>query len=136
MAVLALFVVVIGTLPTAAYGKTHHMTRAEVRVELKAAARFYHLSAAKTRWIVAKGIHIVFVGHTGYGESNGNTNTGHRNGCYGLFQFGAGWKHNITLAGVHYRDFRSSGRGSIYRFVKVYKVGGRAKILQHWRATY
>ena len=112
------------------------MTRTQVRHYLTDAAHVYRLSPARTRWIVAKGVHIVFVGHTGYGESNGSTSTGRIHGCYGLFQFGIGWKHHLTVGGLHYNDFRKSGRASCYRFVRVYQQGGTAAILRHWRATY
>jgi len=111
------------------------MTRSQVRTDLTAAAKWYHLSPFDTRWIVAKGIHIVFVGHTGHGESNGHTATGHINGCYGLLQFGASWKRHITIGGRHYADFRKSGRASCFRFVRVYKVGGRRAIQRAWAAT-
>ena len=126
MTMLGLFVVVVGLVPTPA----HAMTRTQVKSTLTSAARYYHLSAAKTRWIVAKGLHIA------WGESRYHTNTGHLNGCYGLFQFGPGWKHHITIGGVYYADFRKSGRGSAWRFVKVYKVGGKRAIRRYWRATY
>ena len=111
-----------------AYGYSHRVER--WRPVLKTAARHYHLSAARTRWIVRKGLHII------HGESRGNVHTGSSHGCLGLFQFDTGWKHHITIGHRHYRDFRWSGRASCFRFVKVYKVGGKRAIRRHWRATF
>jgi hypothetical protein len=96
---------------------------------IRAACRYYHISAANTSWAVSKGLGII------YRESRGNTNTGHLNGCYGLWQFGSSWRHHITLGGVHYADFRRSGRGSCFRFVKVLHIGGRAAVSRAWAAT-
>jgi hypothetical protein len=113
--------------------------RAQVRGNIRAAAAHYHLSAAKTRWIVAKGVHIVFVGHTGHGESGGHVSSGHPGGCYGLFQFGRSWKHKPGMGmapGHHHIDWRRCGKCSCWRFVKVYKIAGRRGIKKHWRATY
>jgi len=113
--------------PMVAHGYPAKVTRWEPTI--RAAAHFYRLSAADTRWAVTNGLHII------YGESRGNTNTGHINGCFGLFQFNTSWTHHTTLAGVHYADFRRSGRGSVYRFVKVLHIGGRAAVRRHWAAT-
>lgn len=131
MTVMGAFIVLLGFA-----GPAHGLTRSQVRGNLKAAARHYHLSGAQTRWIVRKGVHIVFVGHTGHGESGGHVHSGHTWGCYGLFQFGPGWKHHGGFAGHHHADWRGCGKCSCYRFVKVYKVGGRSAIRRHWRATY
>jgi len=77
-----------------------------------------------------KALHII------YGESRGNTNTGHLNGCYGLFQFGTGWKHHGGYDGHHHADWRKCGYCSAHRFVHVWKVGGTKAIKRHWAATY
>ena len=112
--------------PMTAHGYPLQVTRWEPTI--RAAAHFYRLSAADTRWAVTNGLHII------YGESRGGT--GEQSGsCRGLFQFSASWRHHITLGGIHYADFRKSGRGSVYRFVKVLHIGGRRAVRRAWAAT-
>lgn len=75
-------------------------------------------------------------------ESGGSPHA--RNGRHaGLVQFTPDWKHNYSrsffrkLDMRHYHsDNRLSGRWSIWRICKVYKIGGASKVQQHWRATY
>lgn len=124
---LIVLILVAALTPSAAFAYPARVHKWEPTI--RAAAHYYHLSAADTRWAVSKGIGII------YRESRGNTNTGHINGCYGLWQFNAGWKRHITIGGVHYADFRKSGRASTYRAVKSLHDGGRAAWRRHWRAT-
>ena len=114
-------------IPSAAFAYPSKVTRWEPT--LRAACAYYHLDRYDTHWAVEKGLGII------YRESRGNTNTGHINGCYGLLQFNTGWQHHTTLGGIHYADFRTSGRGSVWRFVKVLRVGGRAAVKRAWIAT-
>jgi hypothetical protein len=127
----AALIVAIGCLPTNAHGYTARVER--WRPVLKAAARHYHLSAADTRWGVANGLRII------KRESHGHAGSvNRRSRCTGLFQFIGSWTHRRgqgIAPGHHHRDWRLCGTCSCYRFMRVLKVGGRAKVRQHWSAS-
>ena len=106
--------------PEHAFGYPAKVTRWTPTI--RAAAKHYHLSAADTRWVVTKGLGII------YRESRGNERTGHVRGCYGLLQFNRGWIR-------HSSDWRGNGKASVYRFVKVLHDGGRRAVARHWAAT-
>lgn len=75
-------------------------------------------------------------------ESGGSE--GARNGSHaGLVQFNEGWKRGYSRSYFakhqirnYQRDNRLSGSWSIHRLITVAKVGGWAKVRQHWKATY
>ena len=75
-------------------------------------------------------------------ESGGSPHA-HNGRHAGLVQFTPCWKHNYSrayfkrkhLSGYH-TDNRLSASWSIRRICQVFKVGGTAKVKQHWRATY
>ena len=113
--------------PDTAFGYPVRVTRWTPTI--RAAARYYHLTPSDTRWAVAKGLGII-------DRESGGSSTARNGSCVGLFQFNAGWKRHITIGGRHYADFRKSGRASCFRFVRVYKVGGRRAIRRHWRVSY
>jgi len=112
--------------PSAAFAYPARVHRWEPT--LRAACRFYHLDRWDTHWAVSKGLGII-------DRESGGSPTARNGSCVGIFQFNAGWRHHITLGGVHYADFRRSGRGSCYRFVKVLRVGGRRAVARAWSAT-
>ena len=96
-------------------------TREQAEQVLRNACSHYNLTSSQTQWIVAKGLHIA------WGESRYNTKASNRGVYLGLFQFSGAWAS---------ADERLDGEWSCYRFVRVYRDGGEAKIRQHWAATY
>lgn len=94
-------------------------SRSQVAATLRAAANSYGLSASDTEWIVSAGCSVA------YKESTYNTQA--RNGQHlGLFQFNNNWGSAAN---------RLDGTWSCYRFVRVFRDGGKTKIRQHWAAT-
>lgn len=96
-------------------------SRGQVEATLRAAAGEYGLSAGDTGWIVSKGADIA------WRESRYRTAVVNSSGHAGLFQFSKSWG---SLAN------RTDPVWSCYRFVRVFRDGGKAKIQQHWAATY
>lgn len=96
-------------------------SRGQVESTLRSAAGEYGLSAADTEWIVSKGADIA------WSESRYRTAVVNSSGHAGLFQFSSSWGS---------LEQRTDPVWSCYRFVKVFKDGGKAKIVQHWAATY
>lgn len=92
---------------------------AKVRSTLEAACAKYGITGSDKAWIVAAGLKVA------WGESRYNPSA--RNGSHlGIMQFRPEWG---TAAQ------RLNGTWSLYRFVRVFRDGGKAKIQQHWAAT-
>ena len=120
-------------LPDSAHAETWSKDR--TRREVRAAAAYYKVPS---KWITDAAIDIVY---DGAHESSGCTHAGKGTSCVGLFQFNRSWhaskkEWRLARAEGHTKDWRLSGRASVYRFVRVYRDGGRAAIKRHWRATY
>ena len=125
-------------LPSAAHAKS--WDKARLRKEVRTAAKHYKLTKAETRWLERAAVDIVFrLPGKPRCESSGGWRVGSKSGCYGIFQFNRAWKRPKAITkklGISKRiDWRQSPRASTWRFVKVYKDGGKAKIRQHWKAT-
>lgn len=92
----------------------------QVQWALGRACAHYGIPKAERAWVIGAGTHIA------YGESRYNTKA--KGGQHlGLFQFNRSW------AGTEAQKL--SGKWSCYRFVRVYRDGGKAAVRQHWRAT-
>lgn len=120
-----------------------------VRVVDKA-ARDYGISAKGRAWLKRSARDIVYTGeHPNILDKYERRESSGRhwisaNGCAGLFQFTTVWKQTAVDKRRHkkyhknYRhvtDWRKCPHCSTYRFVRVYKEGGTAKVKQHWKAT-
>ncbi len=132
LAIIAVMLIAF-TLPSEAFAET--LSRTETRKLVTQAAKHHHLPASDRRWLRAAAVDIIY---TGAHESGGSTHAGR--GCVGLLQFDRGWHANRTERRIarkagHRADWRLSGRASIYRFVRVYKQGGKPAIRRHWAAT-
>ena len=134
---LLLVLLLVLLFPTSAHAAT--WKRARLRSEVAQACRFYHLSKSETRYLKRAAVDIVF---DGAHESGGST--GARNGsCVGLFQFNSGWHSTRAIKRRAKREhhhhgsggWRSCGQCATWRFVKVYKDGGKSAIRRHWAAT-
>lgn len=129
IALLALLLI-----PTVAYGSTY--SRAKTREIVTEAGHYYHLSNSAIKWLKNAAIDIIYTGHH---ESGGSTSC--RSGsCVGIFQFNTSWHLTGDLKKLRKRrhilgDWRKSGVLSIYRFVRVYRDGGKHAIRKHWKAT-
>jgi len=125
--------VVIGT-PVASAGV---WSKKRTKSVTTAVAKHYHIGKKGRAWLRRAVVDIVY---TGAHESGGSTNctTGSH---VGIFQFNTSWHltkwQKKLKKKMHFkRDWRRSGKLSIYRFVKVYQVAGKSKIKQHWVKTY
>lgn len=103
------------------------------------AAIYYKMSPSEVEWIADAAVDIVW---DGAAESHGHKLTGSVSGCYGLFQFDPSWHLGKRLAKRarradhnHKHGWRGCRVCSTYRFVRVYRDGGKAAIERHWRAT-
>jgi len=130
LTLLLCFILPVSTQAMTTQQYVNHRWRATVRKQLK----LQHIwSREKERRILNIICH----------ESSGHP--GARNGsCVGLLQFNNGWRHNYSkhwfkkhhLTGKYHRDNRRNGSWSIYRIVRVYKVGGTRAVQRHWHSTY
>lgn len=127
-----------------AYGATV-FSKATTAHVAREACRYYGVS---DEWIVPAIIDIVYElpGKPAH-ESNGDTKA--KNGdCWGIVQFlhnphkhphKCGWhankKEKALAKSDGVKDWRLSGKASIYRIVRAYRDGGKANIRSHWRAT-
>lgn len=95
-------------------------SRDQVAATLRAAAAEYELSASDTEWVVETGCRVA------YRESTYRTGAQNASGAAGLFQFMPAWGS---------LENRLDPVWSCYRFVRVFRDGGEAKIRQHWSST-
>jgi hypothetical protein len=114
--------------PSAAFALPSKVTR--WTPVIRAAAAHEHLSAADTRWLLAKLPGVIYREHGG-SESRG------RGSCVGLLQYDAGWQHHGGwYPGHHHADWRLCGKCSIYRLAWGFKhSSGRGWVRAKWAAT-
>jgi len=113
-------------------------TKNRLRAEISEAARYYHLSSSQEAYLRRAGVDIVFEGaHESSGAAHAHSGQ-HR----GMWQFNRSWRLGKGLHLRKQRDGHTHSHGweccrecSTYRFVKVYKDGGKAALRRHWRAT-
>lgn len=114
------------TAVSSGYPSGDRWSRSEVASVLKGSAISQGLTGSDVTFVVDKGVHIVFDGGSGSGESGGNTKA--KNGQYlGLFQMGSDWGSASD---------RFNGAWACRRFVKTYVEGGTSALVRHWKATY
>lgn len=113
-----------------------HYTRAKTRKTIAEAGRYYHLKHRQIVWLQTSGIDIIY--GPGAHESNGSERAGAGRACVGILQFNRSWGIGRYIPRhLHHRhaDWRKCGKCSLYRFVLVYKQGGKPAIRRHWAAT-
>jgi hypothetical protein len=94
-------------------------SKADVEWVTRRALRDYDIPAREHAWVVAAAVRVATR------ESGRRPKA--RNGQHlGMMQFNSGWKGG---------DKRLDGKWSVYRFVRVYRDGGKAAIRRHWKAT-
>lgn len=86
----------------------------------RAALTEYGVAESEWNWVLAANRNVAFR------ESGNRPGAKSANGKYwGMHQWNSDWADTE----------RVDGEWSVYRFVKVYADGGKAKIRQHWKAT-
>lgn len=137
---LILVLIALALFPTPAYAS---WSRDRYRQEVYNAARYYHLTAPEARYLQSAAIDIMFIlpGKPAH-ESSGGARVGSPGACYGPYQFNTGWhlgsvleRRAKRLGHKHTHGWRACRSCSTYRFVKVYKQGGRSALYRHWAAT-
>ena len=115
--------------PDTAFGYPAKVTRWTPTI--KAAAKHEHLSAADTRWLLAKVPGIIAR------ENGGSEHSKTWRSCIGLLQYDRGWQHHGGwYPGHHHADWRQCGKCSIYRLAWGFRHGhGRAFVRAKWRST-
>jgi hypothetical protein len=133
---LLILITALLIIPATAHARTP-WSKDRTTLEVRRACNRYGISRTGTAWLQRAAVDIIY---TGAHESSGRwwaVGGQHR----GILQFTPSWNQNradkIRHARDHgwHSDWRYCPSCSIYRFARVYKEGGRAKIEQHWKAT-
>ena len=104
-------------------------TKGQVQASLAASCDSRGVKGSDKSWVLEKGAKIAWA------ESPYNTQAKNKSSsATGLMQFLSGWGTSSCAHGVS--DWRRCGHCSCDVFVRTFVQGGKAKIRQHWAATY